>query len=323
MNSSISTLNNMFGIPCSLRKSDIPESLPYFYSFGRQYYIVDMAGSSFLLVSLFEEEKFGAVAYKKQLGILMEKSGLNVAFSFPAITRKQRDALISQEIPFIALPDQIYLPFLGISLSDCFRAKAEVFTDRLTPAAQCLYLYFLYDVKINNILKKQAAAALHFSRMTITRASAQLAALNLITEEKLGTEVHMRATAVGREYLDMAENVLINPVQKTVIVEQTEDLLLLPTAGETALSERSMLGFPKIPIKAMQKSSPDTESLKEVDPLWEEAGPLLQIELWKYDPQLFSRDNLVDPVSMMLSLQDIHDERLEGELEEYMEGLQW
>ena len=95
MNSSISTLNNMFGIPCSLRKSDIPESLPYFYSFGRQYYIVDMAGSSFLLVSLFEEEKFGAVAYKKQLGILMEKSGPTLlAFSFPAITRKQRDALI-------------------------------------------------------------------------------------------------------------------------------------------------------------------------------------------------------------------------------------
>ena len=50
---------------------------------------------------------------------------------------------------------------------------------------------------------------------------------------------------------------------------------------------------------------------------------MLHVEIWKYNPLLFENDEMVDPVSMSLSLQDCMDERVQGELEEYMEGLEW
>ena len=47
------------------------------------------------------------------------------------------------------------------------------------------------------------------------------------------------------------------------------------------------------------------------------------VELWKYDPQLFVKNGMVDPVSLAMSLCDMEDERVEGELERYMEEYAW
>ena len=97
-----------------------------------------MGDASFLIVKLSDREKFGVVAFKKQLSQYMEKTGLNVAFCFDDITRVQRDALIAKEIPFISLPDQIFLPFLGVMLSNNLKRKMIVSTDKMMPATQCL-----------------------------------------------------------------------------------------------------------------------------------------------------------------------------------------
>ena len=34
-------------------------------------------------------------------------------------------------------------------------------------------------------------------------------------------------------------------------------------------------------------------------------------------------DGSVDPVSLAESLRDVHDERVQGEIEDYLEGLTW
>ena len=115
-------LKKAFGINCHLEKIKL-KGLPLYMVSGRVFYSAVMGDASFLIVKLSDREKFGVVAFKKQLSQYMEKTGLNVAFCFDDITRVQRDALIAKEIPFISLPDQIFLPFLGVMLSNNLKRK--------------------------------------------------------------------------------------------------------------------------------------------------------------------------------------------------------
>ena len=50
---------------------------------------------------------------------------------------------------------------------------------------------------------------------------------------------------------------------------------------------------------------------------------MIMLEQWKYDPALFASSKEVDPVSLYMSLAENPDERVQGELEEYLEGCEW
>ncbi len=62
--------------------------------------------------------------------------------------------------------------------------------------------------------------------------------------------------------------------------------------------------------------------MKETDTQWNE-DPAVNIELWKYDPGLFAKNGVVDPISLAMSLSDNEDERVQGELQEMLEGYKW
>lgn len=319
----INDIENSFGIKISIKRIERPQGLPLYMTSGREFYKAKAAEIEFLIVCIPENERFGAVALEKQMAVYIEKTGQCTAYYFMRMSRAQRNALIQRGIPFIVVPNQLYLPFLGLSLSDEFIKERTVNLDKFSPAAQSLFLYFLYKVKDRSILKKEAADALNLTRMTITRASAQLEALNLIEEEKVGTEVHMCSVAKGREYLEMAEKYLVSPVFKTLTAEKNDSLLQLPIAGESALSKRSMLNSPRFPVRAVVKSNPIVKTIIDKDERWEEDTSIIKVELWKYDPELFTERGMVDPVSMTLSLRNIKDERVEGEIKDYMEAIEW
>ena len=50
---------------------------------------------------------------------------------------------------------------------------------------------------------------------------------------------------------------------------------------------------------------------------------LIRVEFWKYDPNYFACDGSVDPGSFAELFKDIHDERVQGELEDYLEDFKW
>ncbi len=60
-----------------------------------------------------------------------------------------------------------------------------------------------------------------------------------------------------------------------------------------------------------------------IDTRWQENNKTSKVELWKYDPGLFAKDGEVDPVSLAMSLSDNTDERVEGELQSFLEEYKW
>ena len=98
----------------------------------------------------------------------------------------------------------------------------------------------------------------------------------------------------------------------------------LPFAGETALAKQSMLNYPKHMVYAMDKKlAKDIPENAIVEPNFMADSDYMEIELWKYNPLVYKSNEMVDIVSLVQSLKDVEDERVEMQIEEIMEEYKW
>ena len=252
-----------------------------------------------------------------------EITGKDVVFIFDRITSFQRNSLISHKINFIVPEKQIYIPFLGVHLRNRFRNKKIISAEKMMPATQCLFLYLLYNPDPKGIIKSKAADALHLTRTSITRASDQLAEMSLISQQSHGREVLMLSGAFDKSFYESARPYLIDPVQKIMIVKQSDIPECAVYSGETALGKKTMLNAPKIDVYAISKNNELVKNLKTYDMQWSDSENLAVLQLWKYDPLLFSREKCADVVSLAESFKNNADERIEEAIEEYMEDYGW
>ena len=87
-------------------------------------------------------------------------------------------------------------------------------------------------------------------------------------------------------------------------------------AGETVLSEKTMLNPNRIVTYAVSDKDYDKNLMTEelIDP-----DKQVRLELWAYNPKQFSEDNCADDISVVLSLIDTNDERIEEAVDELQE----
>ena len=312
----------IFGLDFQISDA-ITDGLPIYMTIGRSYFMLSYDDVKFLLVSLSKDERFGIVALEKQIIKLVDKYGVPVAFGFDAVTKLQRDKLLERNIPFITDNGQLYLPFLGMMLSNTFKKDYSVKKDKMMPITQALFLYLLYKGDGKPIMKKEAAERLGVTKTSITRASEQLVEMELISQEMRGKEHYMRVEATGMELYKKAKPYLINPIQQVLTIEENDNYKGYLLSGESALARRTMLNDPAIPVYAVYKANIDINDYTQIDPKWMPESKPICVELWKYDPTLFASSQTVDPVSLALCFENSEDERIEGAIEEYMEEYVW
>lgn len=315
-------LSKVYGLELAVSGEIQLRDIPIYMAAGRKFFEAECCGVRFLLVSIPEADRLGGVALGKQLVKYRSASEFPVAFLLDRLTYSQRTALIQKQIPFISEPDQIYLPFLGVMLRNTLSHAAPVQTDKMMPATQMLFLLLAYRGQ-DGFLKKDAAEYLGLTRASVTRASAQLAAMGLIREERNGKEVRMYPVNSGMAYYRAARPYLVNPVQKTVYARLDAEGQGFVRCGESALASGTMLNPPGIPEAAIGKDDEIIKEMQIIDPKWEDAAGVSKIEIWKYAPELFAPNGCVDPISLAMSLEGNGDERIEDALEEYMEAYKW
>lgn len=312
----------IFGVDFVQTEMNVKD-LPIYLTAGRSFYKLSFSGIEFILIKVSEDERFGVIALEKQERLLEEKYCLPVAFGFDHITRSQRDSLLEKNIPFISESGQMYLPFLGMALNSRFTRTKEVNKEKMMPSTQALFLYLLYFSENKPVLKKDAAEAIGVTRTSITRAGDQLEVMGLISQEMHGRECHMITKEKGAALFEKAKPYLINPIQQEITTVIDKKYESFPLSGESALADQTMLNFPGIPVRAVYKARINTEKLSNVDVRWHPDDNVVQLELWKYDPCLYERNGVVDPVSLYMCLENNVDERVEGAIEDYLEGYQW
>lgn len=92
-------------------------------------------------------------------------------------------------------------------------------------------------------------------------------------------------------------------------------------AGETALSERSMLNGPWV----YNCDFYNLEDVEDVASNWTtlDYKDYIGLELWRCDPKLLADDKTVDVISFVISLQNIVDERVEQCIKDMVEDFPW
>ena len=245
-----------------------------------------------------------------------------VVLLYKSITRYRRMSLIENRIAFVIDEGQMYLPFLGLDLEkvqDEIQEEAKGFT---TPA-QIAFLYFLYH-KEEIINTTDFAKKLGFNKMTASRALNELYHANLITYDIGGMTGRSKEykRIKDPEYFLRGRNYLKTPVRKTIYTKTKPSGAL--TAGLEALAELSMISPPGQPIVAIHRNKLNEEKIdvvKNKDLIID--SKLVRIELWNYDPGLFSNNGHVDLLSLYASLKEEADERVEQALEEVLRGEPW
>lgn len=90
------------------------------------------------------------------------------------------------------------------------------------------------------------------------------------------------------------------------------------------MAKQSMLNYPKCTVYAMDKKLiKDIPKEAIVEPKLMKDNDYVEIELWKYNPSIYTADEMVDIVSLVQSLKDVEDERVEMQIEEIMEEYKW
>ncbi|MFV0363375.1 MAG: hypothetical protein ACK5LL_09865 [Suipraeoptans sp.] len=304
-------IEETLGIKVQYQSWQYEKELPY-YILDR-YDFTQATIDDVKMIFLYPKTELDQMAsVKKQIGRIQELENLPVVIVMKEINRTRRAYMISAKIPFVILDKQIYLPFMGIVLQDKFQMENH-FTERLQPSTQVLFFYYIYQ-KQESLYMSQVAKELGFSAMTITRAVRQLEQTDIFTTTKKGVQKILASKYGGRELFEKMQTYLISPVRKKIYVDKKEGALEGYVAGLSALSELTMINQPDVTCYAVNGKNVDLSGTE----LLVDAANQIEVELWKYDPNILGTNGIIDVLSLVMTFKDNLDERIEAAIDELL-----
>lgn len=299
------------------------KELPPYLQQRYALFLLRWEGRRFILAQPRDQAQIKPATLEKDFARLprdgAEDIGL-LADSLPGYLRKR---LIDRRIPFVIPEYQLFWPALGVVVREKQGKARPKEVEAFTPAAQVVVLCVLNGRAHPPLSPKPLAEALGYSRMSMGRALDEIVAAEVGSEEtRRGRSRQVELPRTRQSLWQKARPFMRSPVQRELVTwERDVATNSRYWAGEFALAKESMLGPPAMPVFAIgpagwSKLKDQLENL----PFGEAGACTLQV--WRYEPEVVARDGVVDPFSLWLSLADHPDERVEGALEELLEG-QW
>jgi DNA-binding transcriptional ArsR family regulator len=310
------------------------DRLPMYINETFKLYRTDLFNTEIILAELKNNDELSIQQTEKQVQQIKNLLNQKVVVVLENIQAYNRKRLIGKGINFIVPGKQLYMPDLLIDLRESFvHPKTRQKNETLLPSAQFLLIYHIIhrnqQWKLEEHSFKEIAQKLGYTPMAITNAIDNLK-YNELVEVQGEKEKFIRFRYERNELWNIAQqqNLLVNPVIKTVFVdEKPKDLFLLrcnasalPEYTDLNPSRQEYFAIEKTVFYGLQKSN------ALVNPNDYEGRYAL--ELWKYNPltlveELPNDKTVVDPLSLYLSIKDSRDERIEMALDQILEKFIW
>ena len=266
-----------------------------------------------VVFAFVENDSLSPSDYANHAAKLSERIGIPVVFAFRAISGSRRNAFLRSSVGFVVPKNQMFIPpFIDVRE---WMPRVRERRDFLGNAAQVAVLREIARGDVEGVPFCDLASRFGYSSTVITNAAADLVAHD-VAEVVGGRPKSLKFKARGAELWRLAKGLLRSPVRRTLLNRRMPHGL--PCAGETALSERSMLSAPPIPVFAATGAALRDSAVFEQADSKDDARSVIQV--WSYDPGVIGADG-VDGYSLYLSLKDANDPRVQGELEDMMESL--
>lgn len=299
--------------------------LPYFLRDAFQFSELELLGQPVVLAIGRAETKQALSEVRTWLDKVRVLAGQPAVYVTDALASYDRRRLIEQKVPFIVPGNQLYLPDLGLDLREYFRQRAPA-TETLSPSAQAILITVLLRQPWQSDWQpSKVAVALGYTPMTLSRAVKELIAAGLATAYTVGRSRWLRMELPPEQAWERAKPALRTPVRRVVWVAANGVVAHRPNriAGVSALARNSMLTEPKWPVYAMTAADWKAATDAGVRELPEPKTGAQEWQLWSYSPALMPDATTVDPLSLMLSLQENADDRIQLALDELKGQLPW
>lgn len=322
----IDYLNTTLGKKMELEPYGKTKKLPLFFREGYNFKILKFFDHTLLLANPKPDSDITPAGFKKQLDTLRKYSDLEPILVLETIDPFLRKRLIEYKISFIVPGTQMYLPQLMIDLKEHFSKKNEK-RMRLSPSAQVVILSDIYNRLERPITPVQLGAKFGYTKMTMSRVIDELDHLGICRVEQKGKN---RFASIEPESITLWERIrthLRSPVKRRVYASSQKNIRHsgYPKSGITALAELTLLSPGIIPVYAVSKEEfavlQKRGVIREVENAFDAQ---FELEVWHYNPSILNNDNdLVDTLSLFLSLREEPDERVQLALKELMEKFRW
>ena len=287
-------LTSVFGISIKYEAWNHQDSLSVYIA-GSYDFHTAYIGNRRCIILASTEELATLPALKKQIAKIQQIDNVPVVFELTTVSNYRRKSLIENNIPFIT-DKQVFLPFIGTMLSD--EKESQKLTGKFVYSTQQLFLFYLYREK-KRLYISEAGKVLPFTAMTLTRAVKQLETTDLFLVAKAGVNKFIESKYKRDELFEKAKVYLKTPVRKTGYIDKTQVTENMVFAGETSLSEKTMLNPSRVVIYAISEKGYDKTLLTDelIDP-----DKQVRLELWAYSPKQFSVDNGADEISSLSAI---------------------
>ncbi len=251
---------------------------------------------------------------KRTLNLLENKCGCPVIWITDNIVSYNVGRLIAQRVNFIIPQKQMFIPSLLIDLKKEKTIGTDI-TEVIPSIAQCIILYHIEMGSVEGKQAEELSDIFHVSYATINRALRWLHDKKLIQLEGVKTK-RVRMIHTKKDLWKIALPLLVSPLEKTVFSDIKPDNGL--ECGINALSEYTMINREDRDMYAFTKMDIRNSEIKT-----DKKYGTYRIEIWRYDPKLLTHSEVVDKLSLYLSLVNHEDERVQIELDKLIADIQW
>jgi len=312
-------LRQVFGVPSELSVVTALKGLPVLYTSAFQFFRGIVQGQACVFAVDGEKMRLTPARLKKHMVFLAEYFQTPTVYASRSLGVHDAERLIAQQVPFLVPGKHLYLPFIATILGP-EKKVAVVNREYLSICAQLIITGVLLKRLSSPVTIAAATTSLPFSRATVIAALNELEYFGLGHKEKIssGREVAFLFTQSGEELWREAQAVIRNPCKRTVGLTALPDGCGAVLAGADALAKVSMLSELSPSIFAMELAR-----FRKIDC---EIVPLdcaeKRLQLWLYPPTIFG-ENKIDTLSLVLSLKDDPDDRVQIAVDELMKEFQW
>ena len=308
-------LKKLFGPDIRSSTYRLPKSTPLYLSKGYRVEKLVFGDSECILISPVEKGARLPVL-KNHYRRFLDICALPCALHLDKLTSGQRQNLVSCRIPFVS-EGQVYLPFWGSAFLVAMKAQTDV-PQKMTPTTQLVFLGIYYrtlsDVRVN---ASRLAAELDVPKSSVSRAIGDLLEYGLVKVRTEGTNKWISLNGDPGMVMGEAVKVMRSPVGKVVYLGEKPKRLPYKLGNILALVENSLLAGNELDGAFVYDRETAQKFPKEVfisrrD--YEDFGGVMA-EVWRYNPGLLSAGTCVDDISLLLSLNDYDDERVQKELD--------
>lgn len=311
----LSFLKSTFGSDITESEYIFPDNIPYYIRDSYSLRLLKWGENECVLLEA-KDSSLRLPALKKHLKKFHELTGVQCALGLSNLSALQRKSLIEDKIPFLSLAQQVYLPFWGCVFSEKFKTETPR-RDKMAPGTQLVFLYLYYSESQEPLNLTGLTKCLSLSKATCTRAVEDLSSSGLIDVKTEGTNKWIKRAYEKQEFLRKGYDRMKSPVERLLYLKKSLQLENQVIGGIRALAAESMIGVDN-EDGSFAVSRDDAKKIPEdiicTKEYFKDFGGSL-IEVWSYDPASFARNNVVDDISLLLSLDRDSDERVQKALD--------